>query len=319
MLADESSARPPAIELRGIGNGERPLPMAVGIATSGRPLILAETLGDLLDQSRPPAEVLVLYGQQSDIGDLAARFPAFRFLESAGGLCEKRNRILDEVEKGGGAELLFFMDDDFLLDPEYLQVTEAAFRRDPSLVAATGRVLADGAKGPGLTVDQGRRVLARVAGRETGELAPQPAFNAYGCNMCFRLSTVRRHELRFDQHLPAYGWYEDIDFSRRLLAHGSLMALPGALGVHLGVKVGRVSGGKLGYSQVVNPIYLWRKGSFPLSNTLGSIGRNFLANLFRSLAPEPYVDRRGRLRGNLLAVLDLLRGRIDPGRILGLP
>jgi hypothetical protein len=37
-----------------------------------------------------------------------------------------------------------------------------------------------------------------------------------------------------------------------------------------------------------------------------------------SVRPEPFVDRRGRLRGNLLAVLDLVRGRTTPERILEL-
>jgi len=32
--------------------------------------------------------------------------------------------------------------------------------------------------------------------------------------------------------------------------------------------------------------------------------------------PEPWVDRRGRVRGNLMAFRDLLRGRLDPRRIL---
>jgi hypothetical protein len=37
-------------------------------------------------------------------------------------------------------------------------------------------------------------------------------------------------------------------------------------------------------------------------------------NMVRSLAPEPWVDRRGRLRGNLIAIADLLRGRMHPMR-----
>jgi hypothetical protein len=34
--------------------------------------------------------------------------------------------------------------------------------------------------------------------------------------------------------------------------------------------------------------------------------------------PEPYVDRRGRLRGNMLALGDLLRHRMAPERVLEL-
>jgi hypothetical protein len=41
-------------------------------------------------------------------------------------------------------------------------------------------------------------------------------------------------------------------------------------------------------------------------------------NAARAAWPEPHVDRAGRLRGNLLAVWDLLRGRASPGRILEL-
>jgi hypothetical protein len=34
--------------------------------------------------------------------------------------------------------------------------------------------------------------------------------------------------------------------------------------------------------------------------------------LTRSVSPEPYLDRRGRLYGNLLGLCDILRGRINP-------
>jgi hypothetical protein len=41
-------------------------------------------------------------------------------------------------------------------------------------------------------------------------------------------------------------------------------------------------------------------------------------NLARSLCPEPYVDRAGRVVGNLTAMRDLVVGRLDPQRILEL-
>jgi hypothetical protein len=83
-------------------------------------------------------------------------------------------------------------------------------------------------------------------------------------------------------------------------------------GVHLGLKAGRVSGVRFGYSQVVNPIYLIRKGTVPVSFALPLILRNVAANILRSLRPEPHVDRRGRLRGNLRGFFHLLRGRVEP-------
>ena len=68
-----------------------------------------------------------------------------------------------------------------------------------------------------------------------------------------------------------------------------------------GIKAGRVSGKRFGYSQVVNPVYLIRKGTIPRASRCRLMARNLAANLVRSLRPEPYIDRRGRLRGNVLA------------------
>jgi hypothetical protein len=90
------------------------------------------------------------------------------------------------------------------------------------------------------------------------------------------------------------------------------------IGVHLGVKSGRVSGVRFGYSQLANPVYLIRKGTVPASFLLELMGRNICANLVRSLWPEPHIDRRGRLKGNLLAALHLIQGRIEPEYILKL-
>jgi hypothetical protein len=44
--------------------------------------------------------------------------------------------------------------------------------------------------------------------------------------------------------------------------------------------------------------------------------RNFLANLVRSIRPENYVDRRGRLRGNLIGIFHMMSGRLTPEYIL---
>lgn len=300
-LADEATAPPLTSVLR----------LAVGIATSGRAAVLGSTLDYLARQTFQPSEVYIIYSVESDIGDLPHRFPSYKFYTGSGGSCAKRNRVIDLA---GDADLVLFMDDDFFLHSEHLAVTEKAFQRDPELVASTGLVLADGAKGPGLSVEEAGQALKRGQVRE--DATPVPAFNTYGCNMTFRLRSVREHGIRFDEQLPAYAWYEDIDFSRRLARFGAMKQLPAAAGVHLGAKVGRVSGVRLGYSQVANPVYLSRKGTYPWSHALRSIGRNTLANLAHSPAPESYIDRRGRLRGNLLAFGDLLCGRLRPDRIL---
>jgi GT2 family glycosyltransferase len=190
----------------------------------------------------------------------------------------------------------------------------------PDTVVVTGKVIADGINGPGLSVPDAMVLLtvdsqehqARPAAAEAKE-----EFSGYGCNMAVRMSAIRRGNLLFDEALPLYSWQEDVDLSRRLAVFGTVVKLNSARGVHLGVKSGRGSGVKLGYSQVANPLYLVSKRrGYPFGRAIGHIGKNVAKNLLRSVWPEPYVDRRGRLRGNVCAVWDLCHGRMSPQRIL---
>jgi GT2 family glycosyltransferase len=287
--------------------------IAIGIATRGRPAILAETIAELARQTRPPEAILVCHVGEEDVGDLPALRPDIAFLRAEAGLPRQRNAILDAA----GEDIVLFLDDDFLAAPPYLDVLARVMAARPDCVVATGTVIADGAKGPGLSVAEGRAFLAADT-PPPDPLAAAPHFNGYGCNMAFRMAPVRAHGIRVDEALPLYAWYEDIDVTRRLAAHGTILRLAGARGVHLGVKAARTPGVRLGYSQVVNPIYLARKGSFPWSHAIPSAARHCAINLARSLAPEPHVDRWGRFRGNMRALADMMRGRIDPGRILSL-
>lgn len=288
--------------------------IAIGIATRGRPAILGEVLQELDRQTRAPDRIVVCHVTDSDVTGLAERFPGVEFLAAQAGLPRQRNRILDAI---GDCDAVLFLDDDFIAAPRWLEALEGVLEAHPECVVATGTVVADGAKGPGITPEAARDILAADT-PPADLLGVHEHFNGYGCNMALRLAPVREHGERFDEKLPLYGWYEDLDLTRRLLPYGRIYRLHGARGVHLGTKSGRVPGIKLGYSQVVNPIYLARKGSYPWSHALRSVGRHLAMNLARSPMPEPEVDRWGRFRGNLRGLLDLATGRADPERILSL-
>jgi len=285
--------------------------LAIGIATRGRAAILAETLAELARQTRAPDRIIVCHVTPEDVGAPRA---GVEYILSPAGLPRQRNAIIDAA---GDCDLLLFLDDDFLPAPDYLRVTEAVFAAAPDCVVTTGTVLADGANAPGYSPAEGRAILAqdRPAGNA---LATAPHFNGYGCNMAVRMAVVRRHGIRVDEALPLYAWYEDIDFTRLVGRHGSILRLAGARGVHLGTKLGRTPGRRLGYSQVANSVYLARKGTYPWSHALPSLLRHTLKNAALSPWPEPWADRFGRLRGNLLALADWARGRLSPGRILEL-
>ena len=89
------------------------------------------------------------YADPADIAGALERFPHVTFIRAEVGLTRQRNAILTFA---ADSDILLFIDDDFYLDPRYLQVTERFFLENPDVVASTGRVLADDVKGPGLTV-----------------------------------------------------------------------------------------------------------------------------------------------------------------------
>ena len=308
-LQDESSPVTDTID------EHRPSRLAVAFATVGRPAILAETLRELAAQSRRPDLVIVCGTTASDLTGAEQAYDGVRLLlETRPGLPRQRNRLIDAA---ADIDLLVFFDDDFLPDRDYLRMIEAAMLNDPGIVVATGAVIADGITGPGLTPEAARGLLARHI--PLPDAGVQPVFSGYGCNMAVRLDAVRRHGIRFDPRLPLYAWQEDVDFSRRAARFGKIVKVGAAAGVHLGVKSGRSSGIRLGYSQVANPLYLSRKRlGYPIRRALTHIASNMAMNVARFARPEPHVDRRGRLRGNALALRDLLRGRMKPERMLDL-
>jgi hypothetical protein len=291
--------------------------IAVGVATVGRRDVLGKMTEFLARQTRLPDHLVICPVAPGDVDtEGLERFPAPTLVLSGPiGLPAQRNRILSAVTE---ADIIVFFDDDFFPDPSYLSNLETIFLTNPDVIAITGHLLADGAKGPGLSVEQGLEIV-RAGVKSAPDNAPLVDFyGAYGCNMSFRLEPVRRRGILFDEILPLYGWQEDIDFALRLAPHGRVTKSEALRGVHLGIKIGRTSGVRFGYSQIANPIYLIRKGTMSWKHARMLMWRNLAANLVRSFYPEPWVDRKGRLKGNVLALIDIALGRISPRRILQL-
>jgi GT2 family glycosyltransferase len=299
----------PCVSVWVLGEGGVQFRLVIGIPTIGRASILCE----LTRQTRRADRVIVCGTKPADVEGAEQADPDVQVLLAEPGLPRQRNALISAATD---ADVIVFFDDDFLPDPAYLAAIEQYMVDDQRIVVATGRVLADGIGGPGLTPEAGRAIIAQQVPRATGV---NPMFAAYGCNMAIRMAPVRAHGVRFDERLPLYGWQEDVDLSRRLAAFGTVVQIEAARGVHLGVKFGRNSGMRLGYSQVANPLYLsGKRCGYPFRRALSHIAGNVAMNVARAAWPEAYVDRRGRLRGNVLALRDLLTGRMTPERVLEL-
>lgn len=282
--------------------------VAVVIATRGRAEVAAATVEHLLaTQTLLPNTVIVSCVHRGDAGALADN-PAVTIVTGPMGLAAQRNTALSHLR--GQAEIVAFFDDDFIADKNWLAAAAATFRDESQVVGFTGRVVADGITGPAIAFDVGKHLVETALACDWNWIEP---YSPYGCNMAFRTSAIG--DIRFDERLVLYGWLEDRDFGAAVAKGGGrLVKSADAVGLHMGVKGGRVSGERLGYSQIANPIYLMLKGTMSPKRVVTHIGGNMLSNFGKALRPEPFVDRRGRARGNLLAILDVLRGKIQPER-----
>lgn len=281
----------------------------VVVATVGRAALTRETIDLLLNQTRRPDGVVVVSVTPADVigvADSAIR-PEVVFAEK--GLCRQRNRALDLLK--GRADIITFFDDDFVPAPDYLEAVGKLFDERPDVAGITGKLIADGINNAGYTVAQAQELITARAGEMDPAVKKRQAL--YGCNMSVRMAMAKG--LRFDEALPLYGWQEDIDYTYQLGKRGPLISSGRVTGVHLGSKGGRTSGKKLGYSQVANIVYLHRKKTMQPGLGRKLLLSNLASNLARSIWSEPHIDRRGRLLGNVMALIDVARGRVDPRRI----
>lgn len=291
------------------------LRMAVIVATLGRRNEAEDLVRDLDAQIRRPDRVIfsVVSEEDAPSGPLPSGHEIL--VSPKKGSCAQRNCAIDRA--ASDADILIFFDDDFVPAPDYLLELERCFISRPDLGGVTGLVIADGVTGPGLSREQ---TLAEIAlyrqNWPEGDDRVRPREGLYGCNMAIRTCVLGAN--RFDESLPLYGWLEDLALTSKFARSPGLIQFNRLVGVHRGVKRGRTSGVRFGYSQIANPIYLLSSSPAPRAYLFGNIARHLAINIVRSVRPEPWVDRRGRLRGNTMALLDLLRGRLAPSRILDL-
>lgn len=289
------------------GSCER-LRVCVGIATRGRPEQLRVVVDRLRLQTLPPSDVVVSCVSSEDVGELANRDDV-TVVYGSGGAARQRNVVLRNLP--AETDIVVFFDDDFFPHPDWLKTVTAAFREDRTIACITGNVIADGIKGPGLTFEDAMRCLDAYGTAKSKWVIED--YSPYGCNMAFRRTAIEN--AWFDERLVLYAWLEDADFGAVVARGGGrLIKLGTAVGVHLGAKRGRIAGQKLGYSQVMNPAYLRSKSTMTTYQAVRQVLRNVGSNLVGSIRPEPFVDRRGRLLGNLIAAGDLVRGRLTPER-----
>jgi len=287
-------------------------PTTVVICTINRPSIVHDTLCSLIRQPEFRSEIVVSIGSGNSLLVESAQLSRVKVLDGVRGLTRQRNAALRLVD----SKFVLFLDDDVELAPAYIGRMESLLDEHPEIVIASGHAVLDRFE----TRKPVTREMAQQALRDT-----EPATGwedsprwIRGHNMFVRTDLAKL--LGFDEQLPLYALYEDLDFVARCQNHGKAVRNLDARLAHLGTMSGRINEVRLGYSQFANSVYLVRKGIWEA----GVVARVCAAQFARNLAGSVVVrnadlaDRRSRLKGNLLALADLFRGRLDPQKIAAL-
>jgi glycosyltransferase involved in cell wall biosynthesis len=290
---------------------------AIIVSSLGRPKVLHDTILALGRQARSPNTILLSLCDAASVLEETKRLPLVRTVHGPQGLTKQRNTALRYLP--AETKYVLFLDDDVELAPNYLESMERLLDAQPGIALASGAVCA--ADGPRL----GRAVtreeaVAGVAQHRCEEKVVE-SDGAYGCNMFVKRSVVE--DEHFDERLPLESWLEDYDFSVRCSRRGHVVWNHGTCVAHLGVQRGqRERGFSVGYAQIANSHHLWRKGVIPsLGNLLGKFWLPALRiSLQGSVHGKPpwnkRFDYKGRLRGNVRALFDAARFRLQPERIL---
>ena len=277
-------------------------------ATKGRPEILSEVVETLARQTLQPSLIIISATSEADVSSLSDRKDIV-FLTGTTGLTSQRNAALRAVPEH--IDFVAFFDDDFVPHPDWLNATASAFERFPDVGSVTGHLLYDGASGKELPFNEALTILREPLERVSEWIRDDES--PYGCNMAFRRSAIRG--LEFDERLVLIGWLEDRDYGARVAERGNrLVKIGNALGVHRGVKQAKGTDRSLGYAQVVNAVYLHRKGTMSTLSLLRHLTKQIFSNLVWLWYRASSVDRVGRLKGNLLGLRDVLDRTIDPER-----
>jgi len=268
------------------------LRIAFVVATKDRPGELLRLWQSLLDQSRVPDEVVVVdAGAQTPSLSTEAARPVLRLVRSSvASASRQRNIGLDAV--GPGADLVGFLDDDAVLEPDAVEemlrfwalagadVAGAAFNmtNHPPLdwpflkrLPLVERLGLYSGRGGAVTSSGFQTMIGPVDATAWTDWLPSGA-------SVWRREIFRR--FRFDEWFAGYSYLEDLDFSYRVGKAARLAVVAPARYRHLPAAGGRGSGCAFGVREVLNRTHFVRKhAELSLAGCRAALGLRLLMSL----------------------------------------
>lgn len=293
---------------------------ALVVATVNRHETLTALLASLRELDPHPCELVIAAPTEADIPPAAREDFPFPVTLALGARGSSAQRNLGVERLTTAPDTVTFLDDDSVPRRDFFAQVDRHFAEHPETSALTGRVVLEGTgQLPNLTDEEIREALERSLAEDavSRPAPPERHSQLYGCNMVFRVRDFLK--FRFDERLPLYSWLEDTDLARALIKSGHVVVRDPAVVIahRRDASGGRQSHVRFGYSFVSNWEHLRRKGHVDRRDLPGVVlvvGKNAVGSLW---GPERQW-RRLRLKGNLLALGDILRGRVTPERILTL-
>lgn len=319
------------------------------ICTYRRPHAIQRILESISKQTMIPDEIIVVDGSQDDrtekaIDSLQSELPLkyFRVEAEHRGLTKQRNYGIARIHPS--TEIVAFLDDDLVLEPDYFERLLETYELKPDAVGAGGIdvkenrwvPVREGMEYPPTryyvlddwVLEEPRRYRLRKKLGLMSDLPPgkiplfshgrssfPPSGKIYEVDHFMGgIASYRKwvfYKIRFSEYFEGYGLYEDFDFTVRASRLGKLYVNTAAKVWHYHEPAGRPNQYKYGKMVVRNGWYVWRL-KHPNPPTEAKIKWNVITLLLALLrlgnaitGPER-IQALSEFSGRLIAWIELL-------------
>jgi GT2 family glycosyltransferase len=247
--------------------------ISIVICTMNRPNELVDCLKSILDQTVKPYEIAIIdCSQNEDTKEIARVYQntftcPIIYVKTKPGLTTQRNI---GIKKTSG-DIVTFLDDDVILDRNYLSEIEKTFHFSKKILGAGGRIVNNENNSIlqkafkhffMLTSDYGKNGKMKRSGfpnfqfnRNKRKISVTQVLS--GCNCSYRRSIFEKHI--FDEYFNGYGLMEDVEFSYRVSKSGVLIYNPKGKVIHKRVPSGKPNIEKFFEMIARNHLYVFEK------------------------------------------------------------
>lgn len=294
------------------------LSISVIIATKGRLSRVCACINSILKQTLLPQQIIIVDSSKSTIlnsilkTNFSIAYPKIKYIHSDVCLTAARNLGVKHTT----GDIVFFFDDDVILDKDYIKEVIKVFRNDTdgSIAGVMGKITNIRTRMNTLNTTFRRLFFLGYFGN--GRLTPSGIATSVqhmnknaktsclsGCGMVYRRKVFR--EFSFDENLGKHSGYcyrEDVDFSYRVSRKYVLVYTPFAKLQHLEVKTARANPILIKRQQIFNFHYLFKKNMPKHLTNFVAFCLSVIGILLLSIAQKNARETAGILRG----VLDII-------------